>query len=280
MRTPYLFLLPLTVALLSGCGPASQEEKATQATRPPQSAAGPGPTTAAPDSGGRAAIPAAGSTAGSGRPERLVLLPVGPDIGPQPLECDTIGQAELPRQKNGLPRGEFYWGGRLLLTRGIGNHDGDSLLLRYNPRDTTWLHLPLSVPDDYHSSEPRYLEVQLVNLDQQGPPEVLVYFSDESYGGGGGTSRRMLNVFALDPNQPRRLLRVMVSSQDESHPSSGGARSTTTERTVRLRGRDIELGAPKSSATGTAVAPQSLPGPPPGRYRYQRGRLYRVEAGR
>ena len=278
MRRSYLFL-PVVAALLGGCGPAFQERDAPGSAQQPEAWCQP---VAAPDftSSAYAVAPLADSVADPVRPERLVLLPVGPDIGPHALECDTIGWSELPHEKNGLPRGEFYWGGRLLLTSGLGNHDGDSLLVRYNPRDTIWLHLPLSVPEDYHSSKPRYLKVQLINLDQQGPPEILAYFSDESYGGGGGTSGRMLNVFALGADQPRLLLRAMVAAKDEAHTDKG-AWSTSTERTVRLRGRDIELGTPESSASGGAtVNRKELPGPPPGRYRYQGGRMYRVESGR
>lgn len=283
MPRPYPFLLPLTAALLGGCGPASQERDAAGATQQPKAwyqPAAPDSITyaVAPDSQPDTVASVADSVADSGRPERLVLLPVGADIGPQPLECDTVGWSKLPREKNGLPSGDFYWDGRLLSTRLFDGYVG-ALLLRRSPRDTAWLHLPISVPEGVYEEElPRYLAVQLVNLDQQGPPEVLFSFSFSDYGSGSGSSTSILNVFALDGTRPRLLLRATESTELSS--ISGDWRATT-ERTVRLRGRDIELGAPESSASGEArVDPQPLPGPPPGRYRYQHGRLYRVETGR
>ncbi|RTQ49774.1 hypothetical protein EJV47_13275 [Hymenobacter gummosus] len=282
-------LLFLAAGLLGACTSASRESAAESPQAPPAAARPPRrpPVAPPPDSAARATAATSDSVSAPAGPGRLVRLPVGPDIGPHPLECPGFNQSELPRAKDGQLRGTFYWGGRLLLTR-LDDYE-DALLLRDTPRDTTWLHLPVDVPAGFECSAPEEAQVQLVNLDRQGPPEVLFYFKNDAHGAGGGTTLRVLNVFSLAGEQPQLLLRTLqwqeVESWSGGTEKNGNAEPTLhqarTERRVRLRGRDIELGAFASEyGAGIGVDRKTLPGPLPGRYRYQGGRLYRVEASR
>lgn len=264
MHRSWLFLLPLTAALLGACGSASQERGATQSSRP---AIQPAPSSrATPPSDTVLATPTAAE-------QPWQLLTSGAGVGPQPLAVETVGATELRNLRAKLGEPTELVKGRWLA------FDDQYLLYRAAPHDTVWLSFELTFDDDNTYGERGDIDLTEVNLDGRGAPEAVVSISSEINGSGSGSRWRTLNV--IDVTRRQLLLHTTLAAYGENFPGYALLHGDTLapeeimvgcERTVQMRGREVVIGG--GHDVYETYKPCSLPGLRAGHYRYRAGRLY------
>ncbi|HEX8349555.1 MAG TPA: hypothetical protein VF598_06325 [Hymenobacter sp.] len=207
------------------------------------------------------------------------------------LEIDLVNAAQI-RLRPELPDtlGEYYneyyemdtlFGGHFLAT--YGYQGTQALYYRCNQQDTLWQRLNLPVEEYESGSESGEMKLDTANLDKQGQAEVLVQLSSASNGSGGGTRYKSFFLLDITPPEPKLLLRGQILIMDEWFPGYFGMHNLELkpedqyngyERAITLRSREIVVGRIRKrgrNKDGNQLTPL-----PSGRYRYQKGRMFRV----
>lgn len=209
-------------------------------------------------------------------PESLPAAPKPFAAGPLPI-LDTLGTVMLNRKYTDFANVEEV----TPLLRMLINGEWPLLFYRPHPRDTTWLELELEpdVATFEGGSNAPILEVKQANLDGRGQPEVLLRFSSESSGSGGGTTYGHCYLLDPTPPRPRLLLRALTGYVHEMRGNStpDDEHLVGYERAIHLRGRNVYI-APTTTVGRVRNHFDASPLTPlqAGRYRYQGGKLRRV----
>lgn len=267
-RPLYPYTLLLGLGLLGACN-QSQRPPATAPAAPPDSLAAAAITPAAPP------VPVLPPDSPAAAPPRSVG-PLRFPVRPMAI-LDTIGTVRLGREAAELGLLEEATPLLRLLIEG----ELPRLFYRAHPRDTTWLELELE-PDltTYEGGQGApLLEVEQADLDGRGRPEVLLRFSSEMQGIGHATRYTHCYLLDLTPPRPRLLLRALTAKVLESSWTYAAMHGDTLaddevsigyERALRLRGRDVRIGAVSPIGRVRSVEDE-FPLTPlrVGRYRYQ-----------
>lgn len=219
-------------------------------------------------------------------PEQLELLSVGDSIGPRPLAVSEVGTAQLRTELAEEYATADTVAGRFLIVRSLGT---PRLLYRARAADTVWTELDELLDRYEHGENTPDVEIRQANLDGRGRAEVLVHFYSAIYGSGGGTTYASDYVLDISNSPPHLLLQASTRYIREAFPAYAAMHGDTLEageveqgyeRNIRLRGRDVLVGPIEEQGRAPELSDRNeLTQLPAGRYRYQRGRMYRVRQG-
>lgn len=210
------------------------------------------------------------STFAVGRSGQLKVLVASESIRPQRLEVSRIGAAQLRIQPAPSYESIDTIADRFLTIKPSG--ETLRIFYRTSRQDTVWTELDGLFNRHEHGGSMTYVEIQQANLDGQGRPEVLIHFSSEIRGSGGGTDYASDYLLDITSSPPQLLLQASTGYIDESF----GEESDGYERSIKLQGREVLVGPIKTvgrnpEPTLRANLTQLLAG----RYRYQNGKVFR-----
>lgn len=218
------------------------------------------------------------------RPEQLELLAVGDSIGPRLLEASRVGTAQLRAELAEEYTTADTIAGRFLVVKPLS--ETPRLFYRTSQHDTVWTELDGLLRRYGHGDQQKDVQIQQANLDGRGRPEVHVHFYSASYGSGGGTTYASDYILDITNSPPQLLLQASTRFIMEAFPAYAAMHGEPLEadqmeegykRTVKLQGREVLLSPIK--AEGRDPEPSDcgqLTQLPAGRYRYQRGKVFRV----
>ena len=156
--------------------------------------------------------------------------------------------------------------------------------LFYKSSSGDWIEIDLALPElggDNWRNGNAEISVDTANLDLRGAPEVLV--TAETYDMGSGSGSRWVYKAVLDiSNKPIMLLRGWTEVEDERH-GEGNEGTPADEldaicsREVVMRNHEVVIGPIKKGGKPDSVTCDILTALPAGHYRYQNGKVLRIE---
>jgi hypothetical protein len=170
----------------------------------------------------------------------------------------------------------------------VERHELPRLFYQAIGQDSVWTEIDLALSDEESAwgLESAETELDTVNLDGRGAAELVLRFHPAAYGSGGGSTWDHVSVLDVSA-RPKLILRALLASEDEAfggyaqlhgYTIAPGEQYTGCKRSFRVRGRELVLG-PVKTIGNTKRGDCRLTKLRAGRYRYQRGRIYRVREG-
>ena len=163
----------------------------------------------------------------------------------------------------------------------VDEHDTPRLFYRLPAEDSTWTEVALALGDDAPYGDvlkKTSAELDTIDLDGRGAAEIVLRFDVAAYGSGGGTTWDHVSVLDVSA-APKLVFRALLGEVDENfgryEKIAPGDELAGRERSFKVRGRELVLGPVKNvgNSNGRKYEVTQLPA---GRYRYQRGKVFRV----
>lgn len=157
--------------------------------------------------------------------------------------------------------------------------------------DAEWIEIDLTLiaPDAEDApqwgAESGNHSIDTVNLDGRGAAEVVLRLHPASYGTGSGTVWDQVSVLDVTSTPtPTLIFQALLAAEDEAfggyammhgYKIARGNQFTGCKRSFNVRRRELALG-PVRTIGNTKAKECTLTELPAGRYRYQRGKMFRV----
>jgi hypothetical protein len=172
--------------------------------------------------------------------------------------------------------------GRFRLVEGFGK---PRLFYQVVAHDSIWTEIGLALPDVELTwgMESGGTELDTVNLDGRGAPELVLRFHPAAYGSGGGTAWDHVSVLDVS-STPMLIFRALLAAEDEAfggyammhgYKIPPGEQYTGCKRSFKVHRRELVLG-PVRTIGNTKTRDCTLTNLAAGRYRYQNGRVLLV----